>query len=85
MRLFEQISLVKMYDSFPLYIVASVGLQVLGVQGFGCYLQKQKRTSDMKLAKDFAATMEEFRKLQNIAIQREVAYKPVAQQNAQTR
>ncbi|VAI48425.1 unnamed protein product [Triticum turgidum subsp. durum] len=36
-----------------------------------------KRVADMKLAKDFAATMEEFRKLQNLAIQREMAYKPV--------
>lgn len=44
---------------------------------------KDKRISDMKLAKDFAATMEEFRKLQNIAIQREVSYKPAVPQNAQ--
>nr|CAB3450803.1 unnamed protein product [Digitaria exilis] len=43
-----------------------------------------KRVADMKLAKDFAATMEEFRKLQNIAIQRETAYKPVVPQNAQS-
>ncbi|KAL6912271.1 hypothetical protein ACP4OV_001076 [Aristida adscensionis] len=43
-----------------------------------------KRVADMKLAKDFAATMEEFRKLQNLAIQRETAYKPVVPQNAQT-
>lgn len=45
---------------------------------------KEKRMFDMKLAKDFATAMEEFRKLQNIAIQREVAYKPVVPQNAQT-
>ncbi|CAN6233807.1 unnamed protein product [Urochloa humidicola] len=43
-----------------------------------------KRIADMKLAKDFAATMEEFRKLQNIAIQREMTYKPVVPQNAQS-
>lgn len=43
-----------------------------------------KRIADMKLAKDFAATMEEFRKLQSLAIQRETAYKPVAPQNAQS-
>ncbi|EMS53062.1 Syntaxin-22 [Triticum urartu] len=42
-----------------------------------------KRVADMKLAKDFAATMEEFRKLQNLAIQREMAYKPVVPQGAQ--
>ncbi|XP_044951977.1 syntaxin-22-like [Hordeum vulgare subsp. vulgare] len=42
-----------------------------------------KRVADMKLAKDFAATMEEFRKLQNLAIQREMAYKPVVTQSAQ--
>ncbi|WVZ74032.1 hypothetical protein U9M48_022262 [Paspalum notatum var. saurae] len=42
-----------------------------------------KRVADMKLAKDFAATMEEFRKLQNLAIQREMAYKPVVPQNTQ--
>ncbi|KAG2660901.1 hypothetical protein PVAP13_1KG466600 [Panicum virgatum] len=43
-----------------------------------------KRVADMKLAKDFGATMEEFRKLQNLAIQREMAYKPVVPQNAQS-
>ncbi|XP_066380243.1 syntaxin-22-like [Miscanthus floridulus] len=43
-----------------------------------------KRIADMKLAKDFAATMEEFRKLQSLAIQRETAYKPVVPQNAQS-
>ncbi|CAL5019058.1 unnamed protein product [Urochloa decumbens] len=43
-----------------------------------------KRVADMKLAKDFAATMEEFRKLQNLAIQRETAYKPVVHQNVQS-
>jgi len=44
-----------------------------------------KRVADMKLAKDFGATMEEFRKLQNLAIQREMAYKPVVPQNAQSK
>lgn len=48
-------------------------------------LQADKRIADMKLAKDFAATMEEFRKLQSLAIQRETAYKPVAPQNAQSK
>ncbi|KAK3155018.1 hypothetical protein QOZ80_2BG0197800 [Eleusine coracana subsp. coracana] len=43
-----------------------------------------KRVADMKLAKDFTATMEEFRKLQNLAIQRETAYKPVVPQSAKT-
>ncbi|TVU28149.1 hypothetical protein EJB05_19658, partial [Eragrostis curvula] len=43
-----------------------------------------KRVEDMKLAKDFAAAMEEFRKLQNLAIQRETAYKPVVPQSAKT-
>ncbi|PWZ22999.1 Syntaxin-22 [Zea mays] len=44
-----------------------------------------KRIADMKLAKDFAATMEEFRKLQSLAIQRETAYKPVVPQNTQSK
>ncbi|KAG8072012.1 hypothetical protein GUJ93_ZPchr0006g42206 [Zizania palustris] len=42
-----------------------------------------KRVADMKLAKDFAATMEEYSKLQNLAIQREMAYKPVTTHNSQ--
>ncbi|KAF0935492.1 hypothetical protein E2562_034275 [Oryza meyeriana var. granulata] len=42
-----------------------------------------KRVADMKLAKDFATTMEEYRKLQNLAIQREMAYKPVVPQTSQ--
>lgn len=37
----------------------------------------------MKLAKDFAMTMEEYGKLQNLAIQREMAYKPVVPQTSQ--
>lgn len=56
-----------------------------GAHKFGCHLQADKRVADMKLAKDFAATMEEFRKLQNLAIQREMAYKPVVPQSAQPR
>ena len=44
-----------------------------------------KRIADMKLAKDFAMTMEEFRKLQSLAIQRETTYKPVVPQNAQSK
>lgn len=52
---------------------------------FDVLLQADKRIADMKLAKDFAATMEEFRKLQSLAIQRETAYKPVAPQNAQSK
>jgi len=39
----------------------------------------------MKLAKDFAMTMEECRKLQSLAIQRETTYKPVVPQNAQSK
>lgn len=54
-----------------------------GAKKFGCYVQADKRIADMKLAKDFAATIEEFRKLQNLAIQREMAYKAVVPQNAQ--
>ncbi|BAF09767.1 syntaxin-22 [Oryza sativa Japonica Group] len=42
-----------------------------------------KRVADMKLAKDFATTMEEYGKLQNLAIQREMAYKPVVPQTSQ--
>jgi syntaxin 7 len=48
-------------------------------------VQADKRVADMKLAKDFAATMEEFRKLQNLAIQRETANKPVVPRNAKAR
>jgi syntaxin 7 len=49
---------------------------------FGSYVQADKRVADMKLAKDFATTMEEFRKLQNLAIQRETAYKPFVPQSS---
>jgi syntaxin 7 len=48
-------------------------------------MQADKRVADMKLAKDFAVTMEEFRKLQNLAIQRETAYKPVVPRSAKAR
>jgi syntaxin 7 len=46
-------------------------------------VQADKRVADMKLAKDFATTMEEYGKLQNLAIQREMAYKPVVPQTSQ--
>ncbi|XP_015689621.1 syntaxin-22-like isoform X2 [Oryza brachyantha] len=42
-----------------------------------------KRVADMKLARDFATTMEEYGKLQNLAIQKEMAYKPVVSQTSQ--
>uniref|UniRef100_A0A0E0K434 t-SNARE coiled-coil homology domain-containing protein n=1 Tax=Oryza punctata TaxID=4537 RepID=A0A0E0K434_ORYPU len=46
-------------------------------------ISADKRVADMKLAKDFATTMEEYGKLQNLAIQREMAYKPVLPQTSQ--
>ena len=73
-----------LFDCFQLYMYSTI-LAAMVLRDFCCYLQADKRVADMKLAKDFGATMEEFRKLQNLAIQREMAYKPVVPQNAQSK
>jgi hypothetical protein len=72
------------FDCFQLYMYSTI-LAATVLREFSCYLQADKRVADMKLAKDFGATMEEFRKLQNLAIQREMAYKPVDPQYAQSK